>query len=506
MPGPRWKEIVARLVLVLVGLGMGLAVLEIGMRLAGEALVQARRQRARAARHARHEVRILCLGESTTDGTEPHGRYPRMLEEILNAQGLEGRVAVVNRGRPGAVSDDILFHLDRDLEQFAPDVVVAMMGINDAGRTHAYGSVIAPGADRWYGSFRVYKLYRLLRDAVARGFAPPPGENPLLLAGSLPLADADPDGVSRLHAEPPDAETAESLRVARELAAAGDHQAAIDALERLRVSRPETEQIQVQLAEVYFGTAMPEKAHEILEYAVARFPRPTAGLVAALARSHLDRGETDRAIERMREVVDSIVDPTDAHEQAHYRSSLAWMYEDDGRIDRAEETWRGIIDLEEGNDVAYQPLIEFLERQDRIPLALHYRAIQERIRDEFVNPRTRRNYRELRHRLEARGIPLIAAQYPARRVEVLRRELDDEEGVIYVDNGFFRELIARDGFGEYFTDHFAGDFGHLTRKGNLLLAENIARVITEEHFGLTFEPLEPDPPTPVSADDRPPAD
>jgi hypothetical protein len=61
---------------------------------------------------------------------------------------------------------DILFHLDRDLEQFSPDVVVAMMGINDAGRTHAHGPVIAPGADRWYGSFRVYKLYRLLRDAV----------------------------------------------------------------------------------------------------------------------------------------------------------------------------------------------------------------------------------------------------------------------------------------------------------------------------------------------------
>jgi len=37
-------------------------------------------------------------------------------------------------------------------------------------------------------------------------------------------------------------------------------------------------------------------------------------------------------------------------------------------------------------------------------------------------------------------------------------------------------------YNDYFTDMFAGDFGHCTRKGNRLLAENIANVILKEYF------------------------
>lgn len=45
------------------------------------------------------------------------------------------------------------------------------------------------------------------------------------------------------------------------------------------------------------------------------------------------------------------------------------------------------------------------------------------------------------------------------------------------------EYFNKASYKEYFGDMFAGDFGHCTKKGNRLLAENIANVILKEVFG-----------------------
>jgi len=47
-----------------------------------------------------------------------------------------------------------------------------------------------------------------------------------------------------------------------------------------------------------------------------------------------------------------------------------------------------------------------------------------------------------------------------------------------VDNEkIFKGALGKNNYKLYFRDMFAGDFGHCTLKGNLLLAENIARAI-----------------------------
>ena len=60
---------------------------------------------------------------------------------------------------------------------------------------------------------------------------------------------------------------------------------------------------------------------------------------------------------------------------------------------------------------------------------------------------------------------------------------ENKEGIIFVDNEMvFRKALKQASYDEYFTDMFAGDFGHCTPKGNRLLAENIANVILKECF------------------------
>ena len=52
------------------------------------------------------------------------------------------------------------------------------------------------------------------------------------------------------------------------------------------------------------------------------------------------------------------------------------------------------------------------------------------------------------------------------------------EGIIFVDNEeIFKQAITQGSYDEYFSDRLGGDLGHLTPKGNRLLAENIANEI-----------------------------
>jgi hypothetical protein len=94
------------------------------------------------------------------------------------------------------------------------------------------------------------------------------------------------------------------------------------------------------------------------------------------------------------------------------------------------------------------------------------------------------NYQELKRILDKRGIKLVCLQYPVRSIEPLKKIFEDEKGVIFVDNErIFKDALKKTSYKEYFTDMFGGDFGHCTRKGNRLLAENIANVILKEPFG-----------------------
>ncbi len=79
----------------------------------------------------------------------------------------------------------------------------------------------------------------------------------------------------------------------------------------------------------------------------------------------------------------------------------------------------------------------------------------------------------------------MCVQYPMKEVEYLEKMLPGKEGVIFVDNKeIFKKVVEREGYDSYFEDRFGGDFGHCTRKGNRLLAENIAGVIIREVFNI----------------------
>src|SRR2546422_927809 len=87
-----------RLALILVGLVLGLAALELGLR--GWAWFFLARQEwrnwASTAETAAPEFRILCIGESTT-ALGGDDAYPRQLEGLLDTPDVRRRIRVINK-------------------------------------------------------------------------------------------------------------------------------------------------------------------------------------------------------------------------------------------------------------------------------------------------------------------------------------------------------------------------------------------------------------------------
>ncbi|MDP3014178.1 MAG: hypothetical protein Q8M92_08065, partial [Candidatus Subteraquimicrobiales bacterium] len=70
--------------------------------------------------------RIMCLGESTTQG-----KYPPFLEKVLNQRSKSIEFNVIDKGLSSTTTDAILSRLENDLNIYKPDIVITMMGIND---------------------------------------------------------------------------------------------------------------------------------------------------------------------------------------------------------------------------------------------------------------------------------------------------------------------------------------------------------------------------------------
>jgi lysophospholipase L1-like esterase len=117
------------------------------------------------------EYRILCLGESTTEG---YGQtsYPSILAEALEGRYALPRFEVINAGFVAETSSVLVRKLGPLISQYRPRMVIVMMGINDPfyfsnpdriGLSTATQSALLKS--------RVYKLARIAWSNLAARFS-----------------------------------------------------------------------------------------------------------------------------------------------------------------------------------------------------------------------------------------------------------------------------------------------------------------------------------------------
>ena len=134
---PTWRRRIVALSLGVLGL---LITIEVTSAIAYQLFVSRQHTaNAGAIENTDDEVRILCVGESTTavagdeSGTllVPRTSYPAQLEATLSERAPQIPWRVLNGGIMGGTSSAVLTRLETDLNTLKPHIIIAMMGIKD---------------------------------------------------------------------------------------------------------------------------------------------------------------------------------------------------------------------------------------------------------------------------------------------------------------------------------------------------------------------------------------
>jgi len=79
--------------------------------------------------------RILCLGDSTTYGIGASNvtefSYPSQLQKLFDNKIPNNNYKVINLGKPGINSSQLLNRFEKNVVEYKPDIVIVMVGIND---------------------------------------------------------------------------------------------------------------------------------------------------------------------------------------------------------------------------------------------------------------------------------------------------------------------------------------------------------------------------------------
>ncbi len=159
----RKREEIRRFFLIIIGIFLALIILEVSLRIGGVIISleqDSLKKETRNLASEQEEYIILALGESTTAGGE--NSWPSQLEKILNERSSKINFKVYNGGVGGTTTAFILSRLKEDLDEYKPDMVIAMMGIND--KSFNKGLTYKEDLDtKWTLFLRDFRLYKLGR-------------------------------------------------------------------------------------------------------------------------------------------------------------------------------------------------------------------------------------------------------------------------------------------------------------------------------------------------------
>jgi hypothetical protein len=130
-PEFKFKLYLQKIMLILFGLAVFVLIFEIGSRIGGYIYMRSQESKNALSLEKKKVYRIVCLGESTTAEFGGKISYPRQLELILNEKNLGIKFSVINKGVPAIRMAQIIEKLDSILDEYDPDMVVAMTGINE---------------------------------------------------------------------------------------------------------------------------------------------------------------------------------------------------------------------------------------------------------------------------------------------------------------------------------------------------------------------------------------
>lgn len=465
---------------------------------------------------------------------QPSG-WPDYLEQVLSTRLPQTHFSVQNQGSKGNQSTAIVDKLPSLIENGKPDIIVVMMGINDASAPH-------------------------LLVTYAQTF---PSKTNGLLNMSHPLPHAV------LAAEPVPIQEQVQLGQANDHLQTGDYKEAMRLYQNILVTNPNSEEAYMGLALVYRRQSQYDSSLKMYDKVLAINPN-NGWAYEGVGSTFRGLGQFDKAEKPYKKAIELLPD------QFMPRLVLAQIYREQGRFPEAKATYEEAISRDPENDFPkiwlsrlYRETKEFTEAETLLKQIIKKRERYEeenRITDTLVNQEkydeaetiykrriketpenyityirlgylyglqgketlaremlnqaiTRNytadypafpyhelsliyrrtgnineakimeqeewkrapaagNFRKLAVETKKHGIHLIVVQYPFRGATFLKELFAHDSNVILIDTDtLFKQSNETDTYHQYFTDYEYGDFGHYTEKSSRILADDIAQGI-----------------------------
>lgn len=465
-----------KVILIIFGLSLSLVIVEIGLCVGGFIYQSGIRHRNRISLNKGGKYRIMCLGESmTAEGA--WNSYPRQLVRILEQRLADMQFSIINKGIPGAITTLILSQLEDNLDEYNPNMVLVMMGINDYFNLTNFREPRFQ-IKQFIRRFKIYNLANFMLMVMR--------EKNILKGLYLQRAEYWQDKQNYPKAEKMFRKAIEInpkayntyLKFANYYQERKNFVQAEEMLKKAMELKPRDEELYLTMGGFYLEQERYPLSEEILQEGLKLF-RYKERFYIGLGDSYVKQGKFFQAEEMYRRALKIASD----NEMPYI--ALANYYKSQNNLILAESYLKKAIEIKPEADISYEALEQFYKdvgessKAENI-LADYIKYV--RSTDNYLEI-TRHNYQRLKKIILQRGLKLVIVQYPRRSLKPLKELFKSTAGVIFVDNEMvFKEAINKGEYGEYFEDRFAGDFGHCTPKGNWLLANNIAETIIDECF------------------------
>jgi len=436
----------------------------------------------------------MCVGDSMTAFGSPFS-YPEYLEKYLNEKNIGISFSVINKGVPGIDSEKILYDLKNNITKYNPHMIITMLGINDNRRELvSFKEQQNKFNLNFYKKFKLYKLFKLLFHHISHFIQNDETEfinkNKQNNVRKMSLIES---GFYFL--ESGDYEKAEKIfRMTLKIPEyKGDSFYGLGRCYRLQGLD--------KIGYDMFLNALNEKISIDIKYKV----------YVEIGRTFYDKNDYKRASKYIKKAIDI----KDDHEWAYLELArcllkmneyddleniylialnknpnnhwtyikLAQLYIFKNQIKKAEDILIKGIKIDPQNDMLYGAIKLLISSDSSSKIVQEYIDIYDKTTKNTFSMQTYVNYKKINYIVKQKGIKLVCVQYPMRGINILKNIFEFDDEIIFIDNeSIFKNAVKDGNYNEYFSDMFAGDFGHCTDKGIKLFAKNIADNIYNKCF------------------------
>ncbi|MGZ3740214.1 MAG: tetratricopeptide repeat protein [Bdellovibrionota bacterium] len=365
---------------------------------------------------------------------------------MLQKMPLKAPVQVFNEGMSGHETIDILRKTPFLLDEYSPQIVITMTGLKNTGLS-----------DPRIRELRVYRLYQRIRDYLTSAdyHSFEPGSEKSFFNHVMETGDDSMDYVRFF---------GDRLRSAHR------YDDAIRYHRQVIEKYPWHLSAHLALGQIYGDLKDLDQANLYFDQAIELGDRATSWIYIEKVLAYRKAGHRQEAELLMAELLKKF--PHDALVNEFYFD----LYREEGRTREAEKVVRdGLAQNPDAPRLHVLLAVILSEQGKKAAAQAEFQHAQELEGGSALDAKTKRIYQELSRLLQERGILHVAVQYPRHPVSKLQAWLGPETPhLMYVDNeGIFEKALEEKKYEELFDDYFGGNFGHMTKTANRLVAGSI---------------------------------